>query len=297
MSLQPEPHVHPVTRVKAPWPLKAETYVLFLRMKELPARVYDPLEQVWEGEDHGQFKGGLGAVMIVRYSDTPVGPYDELMLIPGNFTVPQPSTGAPKIPKEALRIARIYVSQRTTTYNGRLNWNIPKHLARFTFSAPPTQHNTRPPQALDVRVFPPGTSHGDAVSPFFSCTLTPWRWIPAIPVNTAYVPIKMLSVQPPCPEAPGQQAAALFEAELKTPIDAYDVGEKNEEAVLVGTERWCATNFEAQSRARGCWVKMHTGEEVVKEGKHWPQGLKPWSVGVWMEGAEFEFGKPIEWKL
>jgi hypothetical protein len=42
-------------------------------MKELPKGVYDKLEEVWQHDDFGTFKGGLGAVMIVRYSDTPVG--------------------------------------------------------------------------------------------------------------------------------------------------------------------------------------------------------------------------------
>jgi hypothetical protein len=73
MSLQPEPDAHPVLRAKAPWPLKAESYLLFLKMNELPKGVYDTLEEVWEGSEFGEFKGGLGAVMIVRYSDTPVG--------------------------------------------------------------------------------------------------------------------------------------------------------------------------------------------------------------------------------
>jgi hypothetical protein len=73
MSLQPEPSTHPVLRAKAPWSMKAESYLLFLNMKELPKGVYDTLEEVWENDDLGTFKGGLGAVMIVRYSDTPVG--------------------------------------------------------------------------------------------------------------------------------------------------------------------------------------------------------------------------------
>lgn len=73
MSLQPEPAVHPVLRAKAPWPLKAESYIMFLRLKTLPKGVYDHLEEVWEGQEFGTFEGGLGAIMIVRYSDTPVG--------------------------------------------------------------------------------------------------------------------------------------------------------------------------------------------------------------------------------
>ncbi|KAF2033172.1 hypothetical protein EK21DRAFT_109306 [Setomelanomma holmii] len=103
------------------------------------------------------------------------------MLIPGNFSVPQPyafSNGgneAPciKFPKKALRIARIYVSQRTTVYNGRLNWIIPKHLARFEFSAPPTTPGTKPPESLTVQVFPPDSKAGDEVKPPFRVTLTP----------------------------------------------------------------------------------------------------------------------------
>jgi hypothetical protein len=47
--------------------------MMFLRMKELPKGVYDQLEEVWGGEEFGKFEGGLGAIMIVRYSDTPVG--------------------------------------------------------------------------------------------------------------------------------------------------------------------------------------------------------------------------------
>jgi hypothetical protein len=73
MALQSEPESHPVARAPAPWQLKAESYLLFLRMKELPKGVYDKLEETWESEELGTFQGGLGAVMIVRYSDTPAG--------------------------------------------------------------------------------------------------------------------------------------------------------------------------------------------------------------------------------
>jgi hypothetical protein len=46
---------------------------MFLRMRDLPKGVYDGLEEVWGGVEYGKFDGGLGAIMIVRYSDTPVG--------------------------------------------------------------------------------------------------------------------------------------------------------------------------------------------------------------------------------
>jgi hypothetical protein len=277
--------------------------MLFMRLKELPKGVYDPLQEACGDKEYGEFKGGLGAVMVVRYSDTPVGPYDELILVPGNFTVPQRSNGAlPKIPKKALRISRIYVSQRTTVYNGRLNWNIPKHLGRFDFSAPVTQAGSSPPSSLTVKVFPPDSRDGDGVAPFFSCTMTPWRWLPAIPTNTAYVPMSILNIQPPLPEPAGRITAATFESELETPIDPYDISKKNEEALVVGTERWAGFELQARSRTRGCWVQMSEqpnteDEEQREEGKWWPKGLKPWSVGVWMEGGVFEIAEALEWKL
>lgn len=226
------------------------------------------------------------------------GPYDELILIPGNFTVPQPSAGPPKVPKKALRIARIFVSQRTTTYNGRLNWNIPKHLARFSFSAPPTPKGSSPPAQLTVKVFPPGTTDGDGTYPFFACTLTPWKWIPAVPVSTAWIPLDLTQVQPPIPEPAGHKEAVKAEIE-GPPIDPYDTNPKHEMALCAGTDRWCAYNITSKvPSARGCWVEVQkTGEEADGSERFFPQGLQPWSFGGWMEDAVLDITAPIEWKL
>jgi hypothetical protein len=64
---------HPVTRVPAPWKLQAESYMLFMKLKELPGGIYDPGEEEWGHEKAGKWTGGLGSVLVVRYSDTPVG--------------------------------------------------------------------------------------------------------------------------------------------------------------------------------------------------------------------------------
>jgi hypothetical protein len=72
-TFQEEPEQHPVPRAPAPWSLNAETYVLFMKLKELLKGVYDPLEEAWADERLGVFKGVIGCVMIVRYSSTPVG--------------------------------------------------------------------------------------------------------------------------------------------------------------------------------------------------------------------------------
>lgn len=64
---------HPVQYAPAPWTLKCESYWLLLNLKTLPKGVYDPLEEPCL--EHGEFAGGLGCIIVVRYKDTPVGMY------------------------------------------------------------------------------------------------------------------------------------------------------------------------------------------------------------------------------
>ncbi|ORY14191.1 hypothetical protein BCR34DRAFT_599389 [Clohesyomyces aquaticus] len=293
---------HPVPYAPAPWKTKSECYWLFVTLRKLPAGVYDALEAGLE-KDTGEFKGGLGVIMVVRYANTPVGTYDELILIPGNYAVPQPSaSGPPKIPKKALRITRIYVSQRTTAYNGRVNWNIPKHLARFSFSAPPTPAGSSPPESLTVKVFAPSTADGDGAQPFFSVTLKPWRWVPPIAFSSKWLPVSTTQAQPPIPAAPGFGLQAAGVEREATERDSYDINPSFQDELLAGTDRWCSFPIESYvPRARGCWVTLHEpgkDEDVIKEAsKYWPQDVQPWGIGAWCEDAELNIPAPIEWKL
>lgn len=104
--------------VPAPWTCKCETYWLMLWLpRTLPADVYGTLEGSSLSDDRSSdARGGLGMVQIVRYSDTPVGAYDELLVMPGQFKVPG---GKPK-GQTALRISRIYVNSRETCFAGML---------------------------------------------------------------------------------------------------------------------------------------------------------------------------------
>jgi hypothetical protein len=83
----------------------------------LPANAYSPLEAsspaFADPAQSGAFKGGLGLVIIIRYSDTPLGSYNEMIYMPGSFDVPRPGR------KAAARVTRIYVDQKETTYNGQ----------------------------------------------------------------------------------------------------------------------------------------------------------------------------------
>lgn len=72
---------------------------------------------------------GLGIVMMVRYSNSPVGPYDELL-----YSLPfkRPSLGLQLLAPRRLPV--IYVSSEASLRNGRVNWGIRKELAEFSFS-------------------------------------------------------------------------------------------------------------------------------------------------------------------
>lgn len=96
---------------------------------------YHPMEVIHPDAlrklDNGQPQlNGYGSlvkvVMIVRYEETEVGPYDEIMLIPGFFV--NPHTG-----KRHARISNIYVSTDASVWNGRRNWSKPFFLSCLNF--------------------------------------------------------------------------------------------------------------------------------------------------------------------
>jgi hypothetical protein len=106
--------------VPAPWTLKGEGIILIYRFKkswvEENGHLPEPLK--------GKFHGGFGYVMLVNYKESPVGPYKELLFIPGKFQ------------KNRLQsITRIYVDSESSTQNGRKNWGIPKETLPFTWES------------------------------------------------------------------------------------------------------------------------------------------------------------------
>lgn len=67
-------------------------------------------------------KGGLGTVMLVDYFSSDVGPYRELLIVPGVFKLGGTTQ---------FSISKIYVSTYDSVWNGINNWGIPKELADF----------------------------------------------------------------------------------------------------------------------------------------------------------------------
>lgn len=103
----------------APWRLNGKGWILLLRLGDdarrdprhfPPALVSLPL-------------GGPSMLMFVDYADSPAGPYQELLFIPGRFTLPDG--------RKAWSVTRIYVSSWDSVVNGRRNWGIPKDRADF----------------------------------------------------------------------------------------------------------------------------------------------------------------------
>lgn len=107
---------HIQTPVPAPWTLRGEGIILLFRFKkswvDQAANLPEYLQQ--------KFRGGFGYVMLVDYQESPVGPYKELLFIPGKF-------GEEKLQS----ITTIFVDSEASTLNGRANWAIPKQTADF----------------------------------------------------------------------------------------------------------------------------------------------------------------------
>lgn len=118
-----------IIKAPAPWVCKGQVYSFFFytRPGDLPkvagdvsALAYAPLEResFFASAEAGRFCGGLGGFMIVRYTDTPAGTYDELIIIPGAYSYQVEEKGK-LVEKKNPRITRIYVSQKHTQFNGR----------------------------------------------------------------------------------------------------------------------------------------------------------------------------------
>lgn len=253
-----------------PWTLRGDAYWFFplpsllpWSSSRLPQAAHDPIQATKAGQNGGAI-GGLGNVQLVRYTESPVGSYDELIYIPGHFEVPSdPAIGRSQASRSAIRITRIYVSTIASVVNGRRNWNIPKRLARFTFEpADPS----RPSGPTRVSVFA-SISTADhcspsfATEPFFSVILTPSN-LPVFPFRSSYIPLDLRLVMPPL-------------------VDGTADGDE-----LVGTERWASlTPAMTSDRCQAIWGKG----AMVGPGDKWADGvgfpdIKPIALGfVWKD--------------
>ncbi|TSA38853.1 MAG: hypothetical protein D4R64_01595 [Porphyromonadaceae bacterium] len=112
---------------KAPWNLSGRGFILMYRFPQEFIRESCFLPDEWKDLKWS----GLGYVMLVDYEDSPVGPYHELLFIPGKTRLGGSKLGT---------ITKIYVDSIDSMVNGRNNWGIPKELTDFKWTQEGRQH-------------------------------------------------------------------------------------------------------------------------------------------------------------
>ncbi|KAI9152051.1 acetoacetate decarboxylase (ADC) domain-containing [Paramyrothecium foliicola] len=278
-------HAPPIAAVPPPWTLRGDVYLVsFWTSKAtaaaLPPHTYSPLEGASDYASTALQRpvGGLSMVQIIRYADSPVGPYDELILVPGAFEyVREDAQGRKTKKRKNPKITRIYVSQKYTCYNGRKNWNVPKHLAKFDWS-------TAADGSTSVKVYPhdeasaPGYTAAEAEPsprPWFQATFKPVPLVPAFPLATGWVNYFGFDTRLVLPPVPANPHASQGE--------------------LPGTDRWCA--ILPQQYSRRCSVGWFDLAQDKDGGcgfdNFWP-GLGRWQLGIKMDNAEVIFDHPEE---
>ena len=142
-----------------PWTLTGNAIILVAHFPEAFVRAQGFLAPYQQRA----YRGWVGTVMLVDYETSPVGPYQELLFIPGLFRFGD---------KTSFSISKIYVSTSDSVWNGRQNWGIPKERADFSFVL-----NSDGSQTISVQC------DGRSI---LSLRATPWG--PHFPITTKLLP-------------------------------------------------------------------------------------------------------------
>ncbi|KAH7335863.1 hypothetical protein B0J17DRAFT_668182 [Rhizoctonia solani] len=246
-----------------PWSLQAEAWWIFSAIplpwqaKKLPQGALDVQEASSLQEFRATYQGGLGVIQLTRFHSSPVGPYDELIYIPGQMSYKVGGSSA-----SGRSITQIYVSSFAALVNGRRIWNTPKHLARFQF-IPETPSDPNSP--IIASVYP---SLADLPSPEFSpdpmfrARLVPSRYLPSFPLNLSKFPralFPMRVLQPP----------------LTNPI---------------GTEKWMTVEVKNSGYVRLMYPEPGLGGRYG-DGIRCPD-LESMGIGLWCPKLEQVFPPP-----
>jgi hypothetical protein len=222
---------------------------------------YHPLEDVSNiGSDI--FQGGPGGWILYRYRTSPVGPYDELIYVAGVFRSPATQT-------KALRITNIYVSTEASVWNGRRNWNIPKHVGRFKWS-----HGFRDTsgEAQTVEVYHPSDCELDSSRPFFSATLTQSSYMPYLPINTRILPSLPL-IQPDVLQ--GKYDQSTRDSQMSVASEP------------AGVYRSTAPTF--RGRVTLAYTKPCPGRKSYGDGESFPEAKNTAGFGVYLPNVKVDF--------
>jgi hypothetical protein len=108
----------------APWSLTGSGYIVLLRLppRSLRSDACTPADLT------DRLLPGLSLMMFVDYQTSPVGPYRELLFIPGRLRIDG---------SKRWSITRIVVDSPASVVSGRANWGIPKQLATIDVERQP----------------------------------------------------------------------------------------------------------------------------------------------------------------
>lgn len=107
-----------------PWKLKGNGYIFIYHFPKSFVEKFGFLADYQQDRFNGDF---VGTIMLVDYETSAVGPYHELLFVPGRLNFDK---------KKIFSISKIYVSSQDSVENGIANWGIPKELADFKISKP-----------------------------------------------------------------------------------------------------------------------------------------------------------------
>jgi len=244
----------------APWTLHGRAWTFALpglsKTSSFPAGWSTP-SQAEAMAAGGEFIGGQGLVQLVSYADSPVGPYDELIYVPGRWKYTDGTKG--------FRITRIYVSTKASTYNGRKNWNIPKQVASFDY-------HKEPSGIWSLSVSTPGSE-----TPFFKVTVHPIPLVSAVsfPIGSGILGQFTNIVQPPLPKGESEEEAETSKWCSLVPG-------------MKGSGRLLRVQTEMQSNGDP------TGLKTVGDGAGYP-AVVPYRLAFALEDLTLEVGVPT-WK-
>lgn len=116
---QPRPDNVPLT--PPPWDMAGQAYIVSVR---LPEDVIERESFIPAGLSRAS-RGTTAHMMFVDYTQSTIGPYHELLYLPGKFTFGN---------QRFLSITRIFVSTWVSVINGEKHWGIPKDRCDFEVS-------------------------------------------------------------------------------------------------------------------------------------------------------------------
>lgn len=140
IKVPPESFGGPISPLPPQWDLRGDIYTFSFwtspkAASALPEHAYSPLEGVtsFADETYSRPVGGLSMIQILSYRDSPIGPYDEMLVAPGSFDWERTEADGKKTKGCNPKITRIYVSTPNSCFNGRTSkYNFMMYMFIYT---------------------------------------------------------------------------------------------------------------------------------------------------------------------